>query len=127
MDDPERRVKRQVFLPSNLGTNTFIFDSVSFLSLLTLAVFIVRVFNRVLQSNTVQTMTSAADPSLGRSLSPLESDHQLREVTRYPRSTDSIRQKSINSVSVTSLVNSRLASRVTSPLMLISINQFSHV
>ena len=124
MDDPEeKRVKRQVFLPSNLGTNTFIFDSVSFLSLLTLAVFIVRVFNRVLQSNNVQTTTSAADPSLGRSLSPeVESDRQLREetllqpvVTSYSRSTESIRQKSINSVSVTSLVNSRLASRVTLP------------
>ena len=35
-------VSRQVFVPSNLLTNTFVFDTVSFLSVLTLIVFIGR-------------------------------------------------------------------------------------
>ena len=33
-------VSRQVFVPSNILTNTFVFDTVSFLSILTLMVFI---------------------------------------------------------------------------------------
>ena len=40
---------RQIFVPTNLGTNTFVFDTVSFLSILTLAVFLVRVFSRVIR------------------------------------------------------------------------------
>ena len=112
------RVKRQVFLPSNFGTNTFVFDSVSFLSLLTLVVFIVRVFNRVLQSNNIQTVSVAVDPSLGRaagdnsrisrsihpssreSRSVLESEYQ--QVTSVPRFSESVRKRSIQSI------NSRL-------------------
>ena len=43
------REGRQVFIPSNFGTNTFVFDTVSFLSVLTLAVFLVRVFSRVIR------------------------------------------------------------------------------
>ena len=43
------RVRRQVFIPSNVGTNTFVFDTVSFLSVLTLVVFLVRVFSRVIR------------------------------------------------------------------------------
>ena len=35
-------VSRQVFVPSNILTNTFVFDTVSFLSILTLMVFIGR-------------------------------------------------------------------------------------
>ena len=61
------RVRRQVFIPSNVNTNTFVFDTVSFLSLLTLVVFIVRVFNRVMESNNVQKVSIGADPSLSRS------------------------------------------------------------
>ena len=110
------RVKRQVFLPSNFGTNTFVFDSVSFLSLLTLVVFIVRVFNRVLQSNNIQTVSVAVDPSLGRaagdnsrisdqlssreSRSVLESEYQ--QLTSVPRFSESVRKRSIQSI------NSRL-------------------
>ena len=110
------RVKRQVFLPSNFGTNTFVFDSVSFLSLLTLVVFIVRVFNRVLQSNNIQTVSVAVDPSLGRaagdnsrisdhlssreSRSVLESEYE--QVTSVPRFSESVRKRSIQSI------NSRL-------------------
>ena len=41
--------RRQIFVPTNLGTNTFVFDTVSFLSILTLAVFLVRVFSRVIR------------------------------------------------------------------------------
>ena len=44
------RSRRQVFVPTNIGTNTFVFDTVSFLSVLTLAVFLVRVFSRVIRS-----------------------------------------------------------------------------
>jgi len=62
------RSSRQVFVPSNFGTNTFVFDTVSFLSILTLVVFLVRVFSRVLRSNSVQRITPASDPSLSRSL-----------------------------------------------------------
>ena len=40
---------RQIFVPTNLGTNTFVFDTVSFLSILTLAVFLVKVFSRVIR------------------------------------------------------------------------------
>ena len=40
---------RQIFVPTNLGTNTFVFDTLSFLSILTLAVFLVRVFSRVIR------------------------------------------------------------------------------
>ena len=61
------RVRRQVFIPSNVNTNTFVFDTVSFLSLLTLVVFIVRVFNRVMESNNLQKVSIGADPSLSRS------------------------------------------------------------
>ena len=61
------RVRRQVFIPSNVNTNTFVFDTVSFLSLLTLVVFIVRVFNRVMESNNLQKLSVGADPSLSRS------------------------------------------------------------
>ena len=61
------RVRRQFFIPSNVNTNTFVFDTVSFLSLLTLVVFIVRVFNRVMESNNVQKVSIGADPSLSRS------------------------------------------------------------
>jgi hypothetical protein len=43
------RVRRQVFVPANVGTNTFVFDTVSFLSVLTLAVFLVQVFSRVIR------------------------------------------------------------------------------
>ena len=35
-------VSRQAFVPSNILTNTFVFDTVSFLSILTLMVFIGR-------------------------------------------------------------------------------------
>jgi hypothetical protein len=42
-------VRRQVFVPANVGTNTFVFDTVSFLSVLTLAVFLVQVFCRVIR------------------------------------------------------------------------------
>lgn len=55
-------------MPTNFGTNTFVFDTVSFLSILTLVVFLVRVFSRVLRSNSVQRITVASDPSLSRSL-----------------------------------------------------------
>jgi len=60
------RVRRQVFQPVNSGTNTFVLDTTSFLSLLTLLVFIVRVFSRVIRSNTVQRVVVGADPSLAR-------------------------------------------------------------
>ena len=45
----EEAIGRQIFVPTNLGTNTFVFDTVSFLSILTLAVFLVRVFSRVIR------------------------------------------------------------------------------
>ena len=47
--DAEEDSERQIFVPTNLGTNTFVFDTVSFLSILTLAVFLVRVFSRVIR------------------------------------------------------------------------------
>ena len=47
--DVEESAERQIFVPTNLGTNTFVFDTVSFLSILTLAVFLVRVFSRVIR------------------------------------------------------------------------------
>ena len=45
----EEETGRQIFVPTNLGTNTFVFDTVSFLSILTLAVFLVKVFSRVIR------------------------------------------------------------------------------
>ena len=74
------RIRRQTFVPSNVGTNTFVFDTVSFLSLLTLVVFLVRVFSRVIRSNTVQRITVGADPSLSRTFRSLttESDIQIK-------------------------------------------------
>eukprot|EP00090_Calanus_glacialis_P000889 TRINITY_DN10635_c0_g1_i1.p1 TRINITY_DN10635_c0_g1~~TRINITY_DN10635_c0_g1_i1.p1 ORF type:complete len:317 (-),score=42.67 TRINITY_DN10635_c0_g1_i1:70-1020(-) len=71
------RIRRQTFVPSNIGTNTFILDTTSFLSLLTLVVFLVRVFSRVIRSNTAQRVTVGADPSLARTfrnLGPETSD-----------------------------------------------------
>ena len=69
LDSDLIRTKRQVFIPSNVNTNTFVFDTVSFLALLTLIVFIVRVFNRVLESNNVQSLSAASDPSVTSSSS----------------------------------------------------------
>jgi len=66
------RLKRQIFVPSNVGTNTFVFDTVSFLSVLTLVVFLVRVFSRVIKSNNAQRITVAADPSLSRTFGDFE-------------------------------------------------------
>ena len=37
---PASSVSRQAFVPANILTNTFVFDTVSFLSILTLMVFI---------------------------------------------------------------------------------------
>ena len=45
----KKETGRQIFVPTNLGTNTFVFDTLSFLSILTLAVFLVRVFSRVIR------------------------------------------------------------------------------
>lgn len=103
------RTKRQVFIPSNANTNTFVFDTVSFLALLTLIVLIVRVFNRVLQSNNVQRLSAASDPSVsssGRNLRQLRDsqdngDIRESELQRHmmsdPRSSEpSARKTSIN-------------------------------
>ena len=84
LDSDLFRTKRQVFIPSNVNTNTFVFDTVSFLALLTLIVFMVRVFNRVIQSNNVQTLSAASDPSVssGRSLRQFrdsQDDGDIRE------------------------------------------------
>ena len=84
LDSDLFRTKRQVFIPSNVNTNTFVFDTVSFLALLTLIVFMVRVFNRVIQSNNVQRLSAASDPSVssGRSLRQFrdsQDDGDIRE------------------------------------------------
>lgn len=73
------RIRRQIFVPSNVGTNTFVFDTVSFLSLLTLVVFLVRVFSRVIKSNTVQRITVAADPSLSRTFRDLSTQSDIQK------------------------------------------------
>ena len=73
------RVRRQIFVPSNIGTNTFVLDTASFLSLLTLLVFLVRVFSRVIRSNTVQRVTVGADPSLARAFVKLGDDIGKRQ------------------------------------------------
>ena len=103
------RTKRQVFIPSNTNTNTFVFDTVSFLALLTLIVLIVRVFNRVLQSNNVQRLSAASDPSVsssGRNLRQFrdsqdngdirESELQRRMMSDLRSSEPSARKTSIN-------------------------------
>ena len=124
------RVRRQVFIPSNTNTNTFVFDTVSFLSVLTLVVFIVRVFNRVMQSNSVQAVTTAADPSMvsgrmvsdtmisGRSFdsssSSVESEFQQHKLSRltsgihYARSNDSINRKKVINNSSLPIINSSI-------------------
>ena len=85
LDSDLLRAKRQVFIPSNVNTNTFVFDTVSFLALLTLIVFMVRVFNRVIQSNNDQRLSAASDPSVsssGRSLRQFrdtQDDGDIRE------------------------------------------------
>ena len=109
------RIKRQVFIPSNQNTNTFVFDTVSFLGILTLVVFIVRVFNRVMKSNNLQQISLGADPSLGRAFSDgqlgqlgLESDesdleqHKLSDsdLISDPRFNESSRNKFINNSSL---------------------------
>ena len=114
------RFKRQVFIPANTNTNTFIFDTVSFLSVLTLVVFMVRVFNRVMQSNSVQTVTTAADPSMvsGRSFdsssSSVESEFQQHKLSGlssdigYTRSNDSINRKKVINNSSLPIMNSSI-------------------
>ena len=113
------RIRRQIFVPSNIGTNTFVFDTTSFLSLLTLVVFIVRVFSRVIQSNTVQRLTIGADPSLSRAFevgedrfnevrenrleSAMKSDKFITRLKRSRRSSDRRSAEQVNNKSINSL------------------------
>lgn len=119
-EESEIRVRRQVFIPSTSNTNTFVYDTASFLAVLTLVVFIVRVFNRVMESNNVQTVTVATGRTGPRSLESsrniVESDFQ-RQVMTELRSNDSTRKRSINPQSRKRSINSYFSHNSSQPLI----------
>ena len=103
LDSDLIRTRRQVFIPSSVNTNTFVLDTVSFLALLTLVVFIVRVFNRVIESNNVQTLSAAADPSVSSRSSRL-----------YPGDDGDIRESELQRHMMSDLRSSEPGARKTS-------------
>ena len=103
------RTKRQVFIPSNANTNTFVFDTVSFLALLTLIVLVVRAFNRVIQSNNVQRLSAASDPSV---TSSSRKSRQLRD--SQDQDDGDIRESELQRRMMSDLRSSESSARKTS-------------
>ena len=107
------RIKRQVFIPSSVNTNTFVLDTVSFLALLTLVVFIVRVFNRVIESNNVQRLSAAADPSVSLRSSSSRSSSS-RSSRLHPGDDGDIRESELQRHMMSDLRSSEPGARKTS-------------
>ena len=108
LDSDLIRTKRQVFIPSSVNTNTFVLDTVSFLALLTLVVFIVRVFNRVIESNNVQRLSAAADPSVSSRSS------SSRSSRLHPGDDGDIRESELQRHMMSDLRSSEPSARKTS-------------
>ena len=118
LDSDLIRTKRQVFIPSSVNTNTFVLDTVSFLALLTLVVFIVRVFNRVIESNNVQRLSAAADPSISSRSSSSRSSSSRSSSSRgsrlHPGDDGDIRESELQRHMMSDLRSSEPSARKTS-------------